>query len=56
MPEPVHVLTLINETIATIDVMCEVEAGNLKVTVVGITLGTIPEAPYQEAPKVWKLG
>jgi len=56
LPEAVQGLTVVNETIATVDMAMELQDGVLRIHVAGITLGKSAEAPQAEVPKVWKLG
>jgi len=55
LPEPVGVLVLSNETIASIDLKIEIEGNNLKLTVEGIYLGKTQEAPFEGSKKKWIL-
>lgn len=56
LPEPVQNFTLVNETIARIDLEAEVGDGVLIVKVTGLYLGKSAEAPSEGGKKVWRLG
>ncbi len=55
LPEQVGGLTLCNETIASIDFKIEIEAGELRITVMGIYLGKPGDSPFEPTKKKWVL-